>query len=161
MQTNKFILPSVAVVVLAIAAIAVYANREDETAGNVSVTATPTSAATAASSTPSATSTATSSTSKYKDGSYTSSGTYVSPGGSRSVTVTLTLANDVVVASQVTGSGDDATTRQFQDDFIESHKTFVVGKNIDTLSLAKVSGSSLTSKGFNAALAQIKTQSQV
>jgi lactam utilization protein B len=64
----------------------------------------------------------------YADGSYTADGDYVAPSGQESITVELTIEDDVV------------------------------GKDIDELTVSRVAGSSLTSSGFNAALDDIKRQ---
>jgi len=44
--------------------------------------------------------------------------------------------------------------------FISGYKPYVIGKNIDTISLDRVSGSSLTPAAFNEALGQIKTEAR-
>ena len=96
----------------------------------------------------------------YKDGTYTESGSYQSPAGSSSVKVTITLASDVVTDVKVTGDATDPTAKQHQSEFIGGISSVVVGKKIDNLKVSRVSGSSLTSQGFNAALAKIKTDAR-
>ncbi|MCP2031745.1 uncharacterized protein with FMN-binding domain [Okibacterium sp. HSC-33S16] len=96
------------------------------------------------------------STVSYTDGEYTATGDYQSPGGAESVTVTLTLADNVVTALNVTGSGGSPNAKKFQGEFIENISAVVVGKPLDSLSVSKVAGSSLTSGGFNAAIDQIR-----
>jgi hypothetical protein len=49
-------------------------------------------------------------------------------------------------------------TVHYQGLFIANYKQYVIGKSIDSLNLSEVSGSSLTSSGFNAAVAEIKAQ---
>lgn len=97
----------------------------------------------------------------YKDGTYDVVGTYVSPGGSREVNVTVTIKDGVVTDSTFEGLATDATSKRFQGEFAEGYKTQVVGKNIDKVSLTKVSGSSLTPKGFNDALEKVKAEAKV
>jgi uncharacterized protein with FMN-binding domain len=92
----------------------------------------------------------------YQDGEYTAEGSYISPGGPESVTVTLTLQDDTVTALEVTGSGGTPNAKKFQGEFIESIDGVVIGRNIDDLQVSKVAGSSLTSGGFNEALQQIR-----
>ena len=104
-------------------------------------------------STPTTTSTDTSAT--YKDGTYAETGRYISPGGAESIEVTVTLANDIITSATVTGNAT-GESKEHQDDFISGYKTSVVGKDIDTVSLSRVAGSSLTPNGFNAALKLIK-----
>ncbi|MET0481225.1 MAG: FMN-binding protein [Mycetocola sp.] len=93
---------------------------------------------------------------EYQDGEYTAVGSYVSPGGPESVTVTLTLQDNTVTALEVTGSGGTPNAKKFQGEFIDGIDEVVVGRNIDELNVSKVSGSSLTSGGFNEALDQIR-----
>lgn len=98
--------------------------------------------------------------STFKDGSYTATGDYLSPGGPESVTVTLTIADDVVTAVQVVSGAHDPTAKQFQQQFIGGIQGVVVGKRLADLQVDKVSGSSLTSQGFNDALKQIEEQAR-
>lgn len=95
----------------------------------------------------------------YKNGTYSTSATYMSPGGMDTLKVTLTLKDDIVVDSTVTGSGDN-TSKRYQDMFIAGYKQYVVGKNLASINIGKVSGSSLTPHGFNAALLKIKAQAK-
>ncbi len=109
---------------------------------------------------PSAASTTTTSNQVYKDGPYQAVGSYESPGGSESLQVSVTLKNNVIAATTATSEANDPTAQEFQDEFIQGYKTFVVGKNVNDVRLSHVSGSSLTSQGFNDALAQIKAQAK-
>ena len=95
-------------------------------------------------------------TSVYKDGTYTATGSYMSPGGNEQITVTITLANDIITSSSVTAGAYDHTSLRYQDMFISGYKQYVTGQNIANVNLTYVSGSSLTPAGFNSALAQIK-----
>ena len=95
-------------------------------------------------------------TASYKDGTYTETGSYSSPGGRESIEVTVTLANDIITAASVKGDATSGESKEHQEDFISGYKTLVVGKDIDTVSLSRVAGSSLTSNGFNTALKLIK-----
>ena len=94
--------------------------------------------------------------STYTDGTYTESGSYQTPNGTESVEVTLTLADDVITAVEVTGSGGSRDTQEYQGQFIDGIDAVVVGKNIDDISVSKVAGSSLTSGGFNQAVEAIR-----
>ena len=95
-------------------------------------------------------------TGPYTDGSYTEDGGYVSPAGPQTVTVKVTLAGDKVTAVTVTPHATDATAKGYQAMFVQGISAEVVGKDIDKLSVSRVAGSSLTSGGFNAAIAAIK-----
>ncbi len=96
----------------------------------------------------------------YKDGTYTVTGKYVSPGGPREVGVTVTLKDGIVTDSTFEGRATDPASMRFQKEFAEGYKAMVVGKPIEDLALTKVSGSSLTPKGFNDALEQIRAKAQ-
>ena len=104
-------------------------------------------------STPSGTSsTLAGSGSVYKDGTYSADGTYVSPNGTETVGVELTLASGTVTAVKITQHPSNPNTRKFQGEFAGGIAAQVVGKSIDELNVSKVAGSSLTSGGFNQAV---------
>jgi uncharacterized protein with FMN-binding domain len=109
---------------------------------------------------PSTTSQAAPSGTGYKDGTYNATGHYDSPGGTEAVKVSLTINNDTVSAANVQSGANDPTALSYQTIFISGYKSFVVGKKINTIKLSNVSGSSLTSQGFNDALKQIENQAQ-
>lgn len=117
----------------------------------------PSAAATSASPT---SQTATDSTIAYKDGQYDVVGDYVSPGGAEQIEVKVTLKNNVISDAEVVSKAERPMSVKFQQTFIENYKPLVIGKNINEVSLTKVSGSSLTPKGFNDALTKIKAQAQ-
>jgi len=94
----------------------------------------------------------------YKDGTYSATGGYMSPGGPDTVNVSVTLANGVITDATVVSGANDPTSSHYQSIFIANFKPLVVGKNIDDVVLSKVSGSSLTSGGFNQALTKIKAE---
>ncbi|WAC54381.1 FMN-binding protein [Gordonia sp. SL306] len=96
----------------------------------------------------------------YQDGEYSATGHYVSPGGPQQVGVTVTLSNSVITALSLDTSQTKGTSKEFQGKFASGVDALVVGKNIDDLDVHKVSGSSLTSTGFNDAIDQIKTEAQ-
>ena len=98
--------------------------------------------------------------SKYRDGTYTAIGSYDSPAGQESINVSVTLKNGIVTAAKVTQMAQDRTSIRYQQRFISGYLPLVVGKNIGSIRLDVVSGSSLTPIGFNAALAKIKAQAQ-
>ena len=96
----------------------------------------------------------------YKDGSYTADGSYQAPSGTESITVELTLKDDTVTEITVTPHATDPTAKQHQGEFVGGIADQVVGKDIDTLNVTRVSGSSLTSGGFKIALEAIKEQAR-
>lgn len=148
---GKFALPIGVVVVIAIAAIALYNSQSDENTQTIPQV-------TQESQSPEDTHTA--GTTEYADGIYAATGNYVSPGGPREIGVTITLANGVITDSTFEGRAQDATSQRFQGEFADNYKQLIVGKNIDEVSLTKVSGSSLTPIGFTEALEEIKAQAQ-
>lgn len=105
-------------------------------------------------------SSATAATASFKDGTYTASGTYESPGGEQSIGVTVTLKGGVVTDTSAQSGANDPTASGYQQQFIGGYKSFVVGKKITDVSLSRVSGSSLTSEGFNSAIQSIESQAK-
>ncbi|MDP3208572.1 MAG: hypothetical protein Q8M65_05440 [Rhodoglobus sp.] len=92
----------------------------------------------------------------YADGTYTSEGTYTAPSGTEHVDVTITLSGDLITAVEVVGDATDPTARLRQGEFISGIAGVVVGKDLDSIQVDKVGGSSLTSGGFNKAIDEIK-----
>ena len=100
-----------------------------------------------------------SSSSSYKAGDYEAEGSYSNPGGESTVKVALTLESDGTISSvKVTPEADNGTSRQYQEKFAGGISGEVVGKSIDSLDVSVVSGSSLTSGGFNQAIDSIKSE---
>jgi uncharacterized protein with FMN-binding domain len=97
-----------------------------------------------------------SSSGTYTDGTYTAEGSYSTPGGQESISVELTVADDAVTAVTVTPEASGGNAERFQGEFASGIADVVVGKDLAGLSVDKVSGSSLTGDGFNAALDQIR-----
>ncbi|MBC7518354.1 MAG: FMN-binding protein [Microbacteriaceae bacterium] len=126
--------------------------------------ATPSTASSAEPTTPLASGTAgagagvSAGTGGYKDGSYSASGSYNSPGGEESVTVKLTLQAGKVSAVTVVGNATDGNAVRYQKEFSEGISAKAVGMDIATLKVDKVAGSSLTSGGFNDAVEKIKAK---
>lgn len=96
--------------------------------------------------------------SAYKDGTYSADGTYVSPNGTETVGVELTIESDTVTAVDITTHPTNPNTEKFQGEFAGGVASQIVGKKIDELNVSKVAGSSLTSGGFNDALEEIKAE---
>ncbi len=98
---------------------------------------------------------------KYKDGTYSATGNYVSPNGPESVNVTLIIKNDIITSATFKGNGTNPTTMKMQALFSAGFSGYVVGKKLDEVSLTTVNGSSLTPKGFTDALSKIKLQARI
>lgn len=94
----------------------------------------------------------------YADGTYSAEGSYISPAGEQSVAVELTLEDDVVTEVTVTPEADDPQAKGFQEKFASGIADAIVGKDIDTLDVSRVAGSSLTSGGFAKAVDAIKAE---
>ncbi|MDQ2740179.1 MAG: hypothetical protein M3Y35_16510 [Actinomycetota bacterium] len=97
---------------------------------------------------------------KFKDGQYQATGSYNSPGGVEKLGVTVTLLQDKVTKSSLDLLGGDGLSHTFQSAFASGYSSQILGKKIDTISLGAISGSSLTSLGFNDALKQIQTKAR-
>lgn len=95
---------------------------------------------------------------EYADGTYTADGDYISPAGPSRITVEITLDGDTVTAVEVTPHATEGNSVRFQGEFADGISAVIVGKDIDTLSVSRVGGSSLTSGGFADALAKIKAE---
>ncbi|MCU1551963.1 MAG: hypothetical protein JWR36_2523 [Glaciihabitans sp.] len=96
----------------------------------------------------------------YKDGSYTEQGQYSSPGGQETISVKLTLKSNVVTAVTVTTVKADPTATSYEQLFEAGISKVVVGQKLNSLNVSRVGGSSLTSQGFNAAVAAIKADAK-
>lgn len=96
--------------------------------------------------------------SPYKNGSYNMTGEYMSPGGPEQIDVKLTLQDGLVTEALVIAKAENRNSIKYQNIFIENYKDKVVGEYIDSLELDKISGSSLTPKGFNDALNKVRAQ---
>ncbi len=98
--------------------------------------------------------------SPYKNGEFQTIGNYTSPGGPEEIDVTITLTDGVISDAEVISKATRDMSKKMQADFIANYKPLVIGRKIDEVSLTKVSGSSLTPKGFNEALEEIKIQAK-
>lgn len=96
----------------------------------------------------------------YKDGSYSADGNYVSPNGTETVGVSITLAGGAVSDVEITQHPSSPNTRRFQGEFAGGIQSQIVGKKLDEIKVSKVAGSSLTSGGFNQAVEKIKTEAR-
>lgn len=102
----------------------------------------------------------TTSSADYKDGTYSTDVTYQTPKRDEyGVNVSLTLVKDIVTDAKVTysnGGEKDPNAARFE----AAYKVEVIGKDIDTLNLARVGGASLTTAAFNNALVNIKADAK-
>jgi uncharacterized protein with FMN-binding domain len=95
--------------------------------------------------------------SRYADGRYTATGFYGSLPSS--ITMTVTLDDDVITTVNVTPHATDPTSLDYQRRFA-AVPAVVVGKDIDEVHVDRLAGASGTPDGFNAALEQIESQAR-
>jgi uncharacterized protein with FMN-binding domain len=96
------------------------------------------------------------SSSTYKDGTYSASTSYFTPDGQEDAKLTITIANNVVTASDFSEQALSGEGQRYQDRFDGNYKSEVVGQKVGDISLSRVAGASLTTDGFSQALEQIK-----
>ncbi len=72
--------------------------------------------------------------------------------------VTLTLDGDLITDAQLIFDNGKGPSNDYHKRFESSYRTEVIGQKLSTLSLSRVGGASLTSDGFNDALAAIRSQ---
>ena len=101
-----------------------------------------------------------STTSSYKDGTYTATGSYSSPGGRESIDLVVVIKGGVITETSMVTNAKDGDAKEYQAKFAGAYKNLVIGKSVDKVSLSRVAGSSLTSNGFNDALDQIKSDAK-
>lgn len=83
------------------------------------------------------------------DGVYANPVDYRSPGGQNQMTVSVTVANDVVTAVSLTPVTADPKSTMYMNNFNRNVQPLVVGKKINEIKLPhNVAGSSLTSGAF-------------
>ena len=109
---------------------------------------------------PSGTSSGVNVATNYADGTYTKAGDYNSPSGPESITVTVTVKNNVVQDLSVAGGARSGASQRFMNLFIEGVNAEVVGQKLATVNVGVVNGASLTGIGFNQAIDQIRSVAQ-
>ncbi len=89
----------------------------------------------------------------------TGSGTYQTPARTtHELDVTLTIESGVVTDAKVVYDKGEGFSNPHQERFDNAYKAEVIGKSLNDISLSRVGGASLTSEGFNQAIASIKSQ---
>ncbi len=96
----------------------------------------------------------------YRDGNYTASATYQSPGGNQEIKLNINLLDGKIMATSAEGDNKSSDSRFYQSSFIKGYKEKVIGKPIEKVKLDHVGNSSLTPQGFNKALEDIKKQAK-
>jgi len=154
-KPSPAIISIIVIALLAVGTGAVYfATREPET------TTVETTQSETTTETPSTESSNEATDSTYANGSYNATGSYSTPGGSETIDITVTLADGVVTAVSAKGSATSGNSKQYQQQFLSGFAAQVEGKQIDSVKLSRVAGSSLTSNGFNRAIEIIKNDAR-
>lgn len=98
----------------------------------------------------------------FTPGEYEATGSYTTPDGqTQKIEVEVTLAADGTISElDADGQAEGGNSKQFQGKFESGIDAQVEGRKITELDVDKVSGSSLTSGGFNDAIDQIIGQAQ-
>ena len=97
------------------------------------------------------------SVSLYKNGTYTQSVTYNTPAGPESIDLTITVEGDIVTGASIVDHSTDRESQEYVERFVKGLDALSNGVALAELdSVSVVNGSSLTTGGFNEALAAIK-----
>lgn len=95
---------------------------------------------------------------EYKNGTYTLTSTYLVEDKSASMKMSLTVENDQVTSVVITPEAKGESGR-YQARFADNVSSYVIGKKLSDAALTvNVSGASLTTDAFNAALKKIQNQ---
>lgn len=160
-KPNKLIVASIVIVLLAVAsAAAIVLETSQNPSMKTSDTDTSTAQTQSTDTSASGTNNATANSGNYKDGTYNAEGNYRTPGGNESIGVKITLTGGVITDASVTQNASGGEAEEYQQRFANAYKSEVVGKKIDSVSLSRVAGSSLTPIGFDNALDAIKSDAQ-
>ncbi len=91
-------------------------------------------------------------------GSFSGEASYSTGRSIHELLVTLTLENDIVVASDIRYDGQGEPTTPTLRSFNDAYEAEVIGKDIDDIELSRVGGASWTSDAFNEAVDTIQQQ---
>lgn len=144
----------VLLVVAATAAVIASSNNKGASSTNGSNTSSNVSSSTGSSSG------STASITNVKDGTYSATASYDTPGGVQDITVKLTIAGGSVSDSSLIQNASGREDEAYQSAFESEYQSQVVGKKISDISLNRVAGASLTTDGFNTALLDIANQAK-
>ncbi len=94
------------------------------------------------------------------DGTYTVTGGYQAPSGAETILVTVSVADGLITAATVEPQSSNSTSSRYQGQFAGGVADEVVGKSLAEIEVTRVAGSSLTGRGFNEAMQQIRSEAQ-
>lgn len=98
--------------------------------------------------------------SPYRDGTYTTTANYDVPRDTNTITVTITIKDGLIVSfSSESDYGDDESA-MYINSFEAAAPSSIVGQSVDT-SFSRIGAASLTTAGFEAALAKVKSEAGV
>ncbi|MBL8121887.1 hypothetical protein JNM87_03995 [Candidatus Saccharibacteria bacterium] len=95
----------------------------------------------------------------YQNGTYISNSiNYWVHGHSNYITTTLTVTNDHITAVSANHSVSDGTSQNYVDAFDNDLGGAAIGQPLQSISLSRVGGASVTTDGFNDSLSSIRSQ---
>jgi len=99
---------------------------------------------------------------EYNNGDYTVNTSYQLPnGGSHDMDITVSLTEDKVSAVSIIFDGDTSGgSSAIQGRFVTAMQEEVIGAEVDSISLSRTGGASLTTKAFSGALETVKNQAK-
>lgn len=154
-SSKKKVLTALALLIVVFVIVGGLAMSKDNEKGETSEEGSTSTSHSAAPQTPAVSSTAT-----FKDGTYKATASYGSPAGNQDITINVTLKDGKIADTSAVAGATDETAKDYQMQFIDGYKSQVVGKDIKSVNLTRVSGSSLTPNGFNDAIRQIEQQAK-
>lgn len=92
----------------------------------------------------------------YRNGTYYYEASFGTPGGTERLGISLTISADQVTATSATKLAVHPTSKSYENSFVASYGSSVVGRDLATLSLSRTAGASLTTNGFNSAVIAIR-----
>ena len=95
--------------------------------------------------------------STYTDGTYYTTKSYRTPDGTYQMTLGITVKGDTVTNSTLSYDSEGARS-SYTKRFNSGYQNQVIGKDLGSINLSRVGGSSLTTAAFNNALSSIKSQ---
>lgn len=104
--------------------------------------------------------TTTTSTTTNTDGTYAATGSYGTPGGVNSIDLSVTIKDGVVTSASASTTPPDRESKEYDQRFLSAYKSYIIGKNVNQISLSRVSGASLTTEGFDSAIQKIANQAK-
>jgi hypothetical protein len=98
----------------------------------------------------------------YRNGTYTATGGYLTPARtSHTVKLTITVENDIIIASSIQYDGKDGYSNPNQERFDNTYKEQVIGASLREIRLSRVGAASLTSQAFNDAIVDITEEARI